>query len=58
MTVLRNYWMYEQKEGRESVSREALVQGLWPKFPGMPGATSVRVDAPIPRPSLTLDLAH
>jgi soluble lytic murein transglycosylase len=37
MTVLRNYWMYEGQEHRKSVSREALVQGLWPKFPGLPG---------------------
>jgi soluble lytic murein transglycosylase-like protein len=37
MTVLRNYWMYELQDGRKSVSREALVEGLWPKFPGLPG---------------------
>lgn len=43
MTVLRNYWMYENKEGRKSASREALTQGLWPKFPGMPGAPSVKI---------------
>jgi hypothetical protein len=29
--------MYELQEGRKSVSREALVEGLWPKFPGLPG---------------------
>jgi soluble lytic murein transglycosylase-like protein len=45
MVVLRNYWMYERQEGRESVSRAALAQGLWPKFPGLPGAKSVRVQA-------------
>ncbi|WP_404338731.1 lytic transglycosylase domain-containing protein [Sphingomonas sp. MMS12-HWE2-04] len=43
MTVLRNYWMYENQEGRKSASRSALTQGLWPKFPGMPGATSVKI---------------
>ncbi|MES2987257.1 MAG: lytic transglycosylase domain-containing protein [Pseudomonadota bacterium] len=43
MTVLRNYWMYENQEGRKSSSREALTQGLWPKFPGLPGATSVKI---------------
>ena len=33
-TVMRNYWMYEAKEGRlQSPSREALAQGKWPKFP-------------------------
>jgi soluble lytic murein transglycosylase-like protein len=45
MTVLRNYWMYENQEGRKSPSREALTQGLWPKFPGMPGAPAVRIGA-------------
>lgn len=46
MTVMRNYWMYEQHEGRQSASRSALSQGMWPRFPGMPGATAVRVDVP------------
>ena len=45
MTVLRNYWMYEQQEGRRSVSREALAQGLWPRFPGMPGEKAIRLSA-------------
>lgn len=45
MTVLRNYWMYELREGRKSASREALVQGLWPRFPGLPGAPSVKLGA-------------
>ncbi len=45
MTVLRNYWMYENQEGRASASRSALTQGLWPKFPGLPGAKAVKVSA-------------
>lgn len=45
--VLRNYWIYEQKAGRGSTSREALVQGLWPRFPGMAGPSAVRIQ---PRP--------
>lgn len=45
MIVLRNYWMYEQQDGRKSSSREALVQGMWPKFPGLPGAKSVKLSA-------------
>ncbi len=45
MTVLRNYWMYELQAGQPSPSREALTQGMWPKFPGLPGATSVRIGA-------------
>ena len=45
-TVLRNYWMYEAQGGRKaSVSRSALAQGLWPRFPGLPGAAAVRVAA-------------
>lgn len=43
MTVLRNYWMYENQEGRKSSSREALAQGLWPKFPGMQGPSAVKL---------------
>ena len=52
-TVLRNYWMYEARGGREGksgaklASRGALAQGLWPRFPGLPGAAAVRVDRPV-----------
>jgi soluble lytic murein transglycosylase len=42
--VLRNYWVYEQKAGKESGSRAALAQGMWPRFPGLPGASAVRLD--------------
>ena len=31
--VLRNYWMYEAQQGKPSVSRAALAQGTWPRFP-------------------------
>lgn len=31
--VLRNYWMYEAQQGKPSVSRDALAQGKWPRFP-------------------------
>ena len=45
-TVLRNYWMYEGQAGRaKSASRSALAQGMWPRFPGLPGATAVRLNA-------------
>jgi soluble lytic murein transglycosylase-like protein len=48
-TVLRNYWMYEGQAGKaKSSSRGALAQGLWPRFPGLPGAAAVRVAAPLP----------
>lgn len=43
-TVLRNYWMYEGQAGKTaSPSRAALSQGLWPRFPGLPGASAVRL---------------
>ncbi len=49
-TVLRNYWMYEAKNGKKtSSSRSALAQGMWPRFPGLPGAKAVRMNA---RPSV------
>lgn len=41
--VLRNYWIYEQQAGKDSASRAALAQGMWPRFPGLPGATAVRL---------------
>jgi soluble lytic murein transglycosylase len=46
--VLRNYWIYEQKAGKGSTSRAALAQGMWPRFPGMPGATAVRIQQRTP----------
>ena len=41
--VLRNYWMYEAQAGGESDSRSGLAQGMWPRFPGLAGAGSVRL---------------
>lgn len=43
--ILRNYWVYEEKAGKPSASRQALAQGLWPRFPGAPGPVAVRIDA-------------
>ncbi len=46
VTVLRNYWVYEREGGKTaSPSRAALSQGLWPRFPGLPGPTAVRITA-------------
>ncbi|WP_380874924.1 lytic transglycosylase [Sphingomonas sp. DBB INV C78] len=42
--VLRNYWMYQRQSGDQSASLKALAQGMWPRFPGMPGRTAVRLD--------------
>ena len=42
--ILRNYWVYEQQAGKkESPSRHALAQGMWPRFPGLPGPSAVRI---------------
>ncbi|WP_129792673.1 lytic transglycosylase domain-containing protein [Sphingosinicella sp. CPCC 101087] len=43
--VLRNYWVYEERAADASPSRRALAAGLWPRFPGMPGPTAVRIDS-------------
>ena len=40
--VLRNYWMYQQQAGVKTESRTALVQGQWPRFPGVPNASASR----------------
>jgi soluble lytic murein transglycosylase-like protein len=42
--ILRNYWIYEARGADRSPSRRALASGLWPRFPGLPGATAVRVE--------------
>jgi soluble lytic murein transglycosylase-like protein len=43
--VLRNYWIYQMQAGTPAKSLAALSQGLWPRFPGLPGATAVRLNA-------------
>jgi hypothetical protein len=40
--VLRNYWIYDQERGKSTSSRESLAQGLWPRFPGLPGPSALR----------------
>ena len=47
LTVLRNYWMYQGEAGKPAVSRAALAQGMWPKFPGMKGPAMVRIKTPV-----------
>ena len=55
VTVLRNYWMYEAQGGKPaSASRAALAQGMWPRFPGLPGANAIRMNA---RPAANLSVA-
>ncbi|HYD13317.1 MAG TPA: lytic transglycosylase domain-containing protein [Allosphingosinicella sp.] len=41
--ILRNYWIYEDEGADRSSSRRALAAGLWPRFPGLPGPTAVRI---------------
>lgn len=43
--VMKNYWMYERQAGGPSESRLALVQGMWPTFPGLGAAQGVRMAA-------------
>jgi soluble lytic murein transglycosylase len=47
VTVLRNYWMYQRNAGQSSPSLKAMAEGMWPRFPGLPGAAAVRI-APSP----------
>ncbi|WP_083500176.1 lytic transglycosylase domain-containing protein [Sphingomonas endophytica] len=55
VTVLRNYWMYEAQGGKaKSPSRAALAQGMWPRFPGLPGASAVRIK-PAPNTALAVN---
>jgi soluble lytic murein transglycosylase-like protein len=42
--VLRNYWMYQRQAGEKSPSLRAMAQYMWPRFPGLPGKTAVRID--------------
>jgi soluble lytic murein transglycosylase-like protein len=42
--ILRNYWIYEDRGADRSTSRRALAAGLWPRFPGLPGPTAVRIE--------------
>lgn len=48
VTVLRNYWMYQRNAGQNSPSLKAMAQGMWPRFPGMPGAKAVRLESRAP----------
>lgn len=43
--IMRNYWMYQKQAGEETSSLASLAQGMWPRFPGMSGATAIRLDA-------------
>lgn len=43
--VMRNYWMYQLRDGVKPSSMDALAAGLWPKFPGLPGDPGVRRSA-------------
>ncbi len=39
--ILRNYWIYEMREGKASGSMNGLAQYLWPRFPDEKGHVSV-----------------
>ena len=40
--VLRKFWLYQLRDGTPAASMDALAAGLWPRFPGMPGAPGVK----------------
>lgn len=42
--IMRNYWMYQMQTAEPTTSLSALSQGLWPRFPGLPGPTAIRMD--------------
>ena len=50
--VLKNYWMYQLRDGKTPPSIDALAAGLWPKFPGMPGPSAVTVTPSVVAPLL------
>jgi hypothetical protein len=37
--------MYQKQAGAKPGSLTAIAQGLWPKFPGLPGREAVRLSA-------------
>ncbi|SFR78867.1 lytic transglycosylase domain-containing protein [Sphingomonas jatrophae] len=41
--VLRNYWMYQRTSGAAAASLKAIAQGMWPRFPGLPGKSALRL---------------
>jgi soluble lytic murein transglycosylase len=43
-TILRNYWIYEMREGKNGGSMTGLAQYLWPKFPTKNGSIAVHAD--------------
>lgn len=43
--VLRNYWMYGRQQGKAPASLKAIAQGMWPRFPGLPGKTAIRLES-------------
>jgi len=43
--ILRNYWMYEQQAGIQSVSASNLAQNKWPRFPSKPSKHKIQFTA-------------
>lgn len=43
--ILRNYWIYEMRHGKNGGSMKGMAQYLWPKFPGTGQTSSVRLSA-------------
>jgi soluble lytic murein transglycosylase len=45
--ILRNYWIYEMRGGKNSGSMTGLAQYLWPRFPDKNGSIAVRAGGSI-----------
>ena len=41
--MLRNYWMYQLRAATPTTSIDALAEGMWPRFPGMPGPAGIKL---------------
>jgi soluble lytic murein transglycosylase len=41
--ILRNYWIYEMRSGKNGGSMTGLAQYMWPRFPDRKGSSSVRI---------------
>ena len=50
--VLKNYWMYQLRDGKVPPSIDALAAGKWPRFPGMAGPAGVTVTPTVTAPLL------
>lgn len=51
-TILRNYWVYEQKSNSNGGSKAGIAQNLWPSFPNKSNGNKVVLVNKTPRSNL------